>query len=587
VRPSVPEANVVVKDWRRAELKVALCYPSYYRVGMAGLPVRLLYALFNSREDVVCERFFLPGEGLETPMPLSLESGRPLPDFDVIAFTLQYEWDYLNVVRMLLSSGIKPDRLARAREGGPIVVAGGPCAVENPLPMSKFVDVFAVGEAEALLDPLVDGLKEVLSYGRRSSLADLASVEGLYVPSAPRKAKRVWVKRLDEAPVPTAQVIPLVRQDSPLCPPFGRTFNLELTRGCGRGCRFCLIDHITRPRRDRSVEKAIELLDEGLGLTPADKALLIGAGISDHEGLLDVCEHLASSGVAFSVPSIRPDGVSEELTRLLARGGQRRLTIAPDGPTPRLRSVINKCMDDDVVLDACRAVLSGGMSAVKLYFIIGLPGETRSDVKAIAELAKRVADLGFGPKCVHLSINPLVPKPWTPFQWLGMASLSYVRSCLKLVRSELKGDPRITLDGVDPRRAVLQAVLSLGGPELGQAIELAATYGGGLGAWRRALRELGLSLSRYLAPKEPGEPLPWEGAVEVGLNRSWLLREYERSLAGEPTPPCWVECSSCGVCERGGGQGGVQEEVPPPGEGDGGAGHGHIHIRREVGRGGR
>lgn len=551
MRARVPEANVVIKDWRRAELKVALCYPSYYRVGMAGLPVRLLYALFNSREDVVCERFFLPGEGLEDPVPLSLESRRPLSDFDVIAFTLQYEWDYVNAIWMLLSSGIRPDRVARARDRGPLVVAGGPCAVENPLPLSKFIDVFAIGEAEALLDPLVDGLKDVLSSGQREAVADLADIDGLYVPWAPERARRVWVRDLDSALAPVAQVVPLVGPGSPLCPPFGRTFNLELTRGCGRGCRFCLIDHITRPRRDRSINKAIEVLDEGLRLTPADKALLIGAGVSDHDGLLAICEHLASSKTAFSIPSIRPDRVSEDLASLLARGGQRRLTIAPDGPTPRLRSVINKPVDDEQVLDACRMALSVGLVAVKLYFIIGLPGETKDDIRAIARLAKQVADLGFGPRCVHLSINPLVPKPWTPFQWLGMASPSYVRSCLRLIRSELRGDPRITLDGLDPRRARLQAILSLGGPELGPAIELAAAYGGGLGAWRRAFREAGLDPSRYLAPKDLSELLPWEEAVEVGLNRAWLLREYERSLAGEPTPPCWVECSSCGVCGRG------------------------------------
>ena len=543
----MPEANVIVKDWRRADLRIALCYPNVYRVGMAGLPIRLLYALFNAREDVVCERFFLPGEGLDTPEPLSLESGRPLRDFDVVAFTFQYEWDYVNALRMLLMAGIELRREERASSGGPIVLAGGPCVMENPMPMADFVDVFAVGDAEALVGPVVEALKEAVGRGR-GALRDLADIRGLYIPSVGRRAQRIWFSKLDEAFVPEAQVLPLVPEESPLSSPFGRTFNLELTRGCGRGCRFCLIDHITRPRRDRSVEKALELVQEGLRLTPAEKVLIIGAGVSDHKGLCDVCEALASEDIKFSIPSVRPDKVSEELASLLARGGQRRLTIAPDGATPRIRDVLNKAMDDEVVVDAARAALSGGMRAVKLYFIVGIPGERPEDIRAIVELSKRIADLGFGPQGVHLSVNPLVPKPWTPFQWAGMADIRYVRSCLRLVRSGLRGDVRFVLSGLDPRVARLQAILSLGGPELGKAIELAAIYGGGLGAWRRAFREAGLRPERYLTPRGQDEVFPWEEAIDIGIRRSFLFKEYEKALSGEPTPPCWVECSRCGVC---------------------------------------
>ena len=550
MRPRVPEANVIVKDWRRADLRVALCYPNIYRVGMAGLQVRLLYALLNSREDVLCERFFLPGGGLDTLVPLSLESGRPLTDFDVVAFTFQYEWDYLNAASMLLRAGIRPEREERARSGGPIVVAGGPCVVENPMPLHDLVDVFAIGDAEVLLGTLLDGLKDVLASPSPGALRDLADVRGLFVPGASERAERVWLSSLDKSPVPLAQVLPLVPDDSPLASPFGRTFNLELTRGCGRGCRFCLIDHITRPRRDRSLEDVLSAVEEGLRLTPAEKVLLIGAGASDHPELLAACEGVVALGAKLSVPSLRPDVVSEELVRVLVAGGQRRLTIAPDGATPRLRRVINKPVEDEQVLEACRLALEGGLRAVKLYFMVGLPGETEEDVRAIGKLVRRVADLGFGPGCVHVSVNPLVPKPRTPFQWLGMADLAYARRCLKLIRSAVGRDRRVVLDGLDPRAARLQAILSLGGRELGKAIVLAASYGGGLGAWRRAVKELQLDVDRYLAPKEPGEPLPWD-AIDVGVRSSWLAREYEKAFKEETTPPCWEECTECGVCGRG------------------------------------
>ena len=211
---------------------------------------------------------------------------------------------------------------------------------------------------------------------------------------------------------------------------------------------------------------------------------------------------------------------------------------------------INKPVEDEQVLEACRLALEGGLRAVKLYFMVGLPGETEEDVRAIGELVRRVADLGFGPGCVHVSVNPLVPKPRTPFQWLGMADLAYVRRCLKLIRSAVGRDRRVVLDGLDPRVARLQAILSLGGRELGRAIVLAASYGGGLGAWRRAVRELGLDVDRYLAPKEPGAPLPWD-VIDVGVRPSWLAREYEKAFKEETTPPCWEKCTECGVCRRG------------------------------------
>jgi len=511
VMRGIPEANVVKKDWRRVDLRVALCYPNIYRVGMTGLPIRLLYALLNSREDVACERFFKPT--LDEPL-LSLESHQPLWKFDVVAFSLQYEWDYANALWMLMESGIPPRSGERGKEH-PIVIAGGPCAIENPLPLSRHVDLFIIGEAEEVLDRVVDA---VINHGR-DALEELSGERGVYVPSMDEHATRVWVKNLDEAPHPTAQVVPLVDEKSPYMTTFGRAIDLEVTRGCGRGCKFCLIGHTYRPMRHRSLEKLEEILTECVKWTPAGKVSIIGAALSDHPDLEDVCQMVVDMGLELSIPSIRPEAVTERLAELLVGGGQRRVTMAPDAATENLRRAIRKGISEEEIMDAAKTLLKSGVRGLKLYFMVGLPGERREDVDAIAQLARKIADLGYPPKSIHLSINPLVPKPHTPFQREPFADLQYIRECIRRVRQLLKGDRRITINGLDPRQAQIQAALSLGGEELGVVIERAARLGGGLSAWRRAFRECGLDLGRYLGRKPPNVELPWE-RIGINLNRN-------------------------------------------------------------------
>ncbi len=500
----VPELNVIKKDWRKVNVKVALCYPNVYRAGMTGLTVKLLYGLLNSREDTLCERFFIPTLREEWR---SLESNQPLNKFDIVAFTLQYEEDYPNVLRMLLESGI-PLRIENRHEDDPLVIAGGPCATGNPEPLADYIDLFVIGEAESVIDDLLDEVK--ISEKPRKRVEELADLRGVYSPRFSDTAERVWVRNLDETFHPLAQQVPLVEDGSPYLPIFGRTFDVEAVRGCNRACRFCLIGHIWRPKRERSLENLISIIDRGIKYTPVGKISLIGASLFDYQHLEDLCEAIVSRGYDLSIPSLRPEIITERLADLLARGHQRTVTVAPDAASGKTRRVIGKIIEEESLINAAEILLNRGVKRLKMYFMIGLPEETPEDVIAIAEVSRRVADVGYGFRSIHLSINPLIPKPHTPFQWRKTPSVSYVRGCMKLIREELKGDRRFIISTLDPRHVQIQALLSLGDRKVGRAIEFVARHGGGLGTWRRAFKEYGISLERYIGEKDPGEPMPWD-----------------------------------------------------------------------------
>jgi len=500
----VPELNVIKKDWRKVDVKIALCYPNIYRAGMTGLTVKLLYTLLNAREDTLCERFFVPTlrEGWR-----SLESNQPLNKFDIVAFTLQYEEDYPNVVRMLLKSGIPP-RIENRREDDPLIIAGGPCATGNPEPLADYIDLFVIGEAEPVMDKILDEFKG--SRRPRKRIEELADLKGVYLPNVSDTAERVWVRNLNEALHPLTQQIPLVEEESPYMPIFGKAFTVEVVRGCYRSCRFCLIGHIWRPKRERSFENLISIIDKGTKYTPVNKISLIGASLFACQHLEDLCEFIVSRGFELSVSSLNPESITERLADSLRRGNQRTVTVAPDAATVKMRSVIDKMMREEALISAAKILLSHGVKQLKMYFMIGLPEESPEDIIAIAELSKKVADVGYGSRSIHLSINPLIPKPHTPFQWIKTSSVPYLRECLKLIRKELKGDGRFIISTLDPRHAQIQALLSLGDREVGRAIEFVARRDGGLGSWRRALKECGINLERYVGEKDSREPMPWD-----------------------------------------------------------------------------
>ncbi len=520
---SVSEVNVVRKDWRYVDLRIALCYPNLYRAGMSGLTIQLLYALFNSREDVVCERFFLPPA---SEPPLSLESRQPLSRFDIVALSLQYEEDYINALRMLLNAGIELD--PRRRRLKPLIVAGGPCATENPEPLRDLFDLFIIGEIEPILNEFIAEVKAAIEVGDVENLQGRA---GFLTPQA-ESTSRVWVENFDQSPHPLAQIVPEAKPSSPYFPAFGRAFSVEVVRGCGRGCRFCLIGCIGGPRRERSLRRVEEILEEGLRYTPVHRVALIGAGVSDYSKLGELCSYLVDRKLEVAVPSLNAAKVDEELVRLLVKGGQRTLTVAPETGSDRLRRVMNKRIGNEQILEAARAAYMGGMHNIKLYFMVGLPGEAEEDLKAIVDLSRQIADMGFGRRAVRLSVNPLIPKPHTPFQFCGLAPLNHLRRALKLIKVGLRGDSRFEIEGYDPRHAQIQAMLSLGDRRLGSVLVKVASYGRGLGSWRRALKEEGLSLESYTAPKTVGERFPWH-SINIGVSEEYIVKEFRRAVCSD------------------------------------------------------
>jgi radical SAM superfamily enzyme YgiQ (UPF0313 family) len=497
----IPEKNVVKKDWRRVELKVGLCYPNIYRAGMSGLTVQLLYALLNSRDDVACERFFFP---TEEESILSLESHQPLTRFDVIAFTFQYEEDYVNALKMLTASGIELDR--RRRAANPLLIAGGPCITENPLPLSDFFDIFIIGELEPILETFVDGLKHSI---RERTTETLEGQRGFLIPDA-SAAVRSWLRDLDKGPHPVAQVLPKVENKSTYMPVFGRTFTVEAVRGCQHTCSFCLISRIGRPMRARSLPKLEEIISEGIRLTGVNKVSLIGAGISYHPKLEEICEYVVGNGWEISVPSFNVEIVTDRLVQCLVRGGQRTMTFAPEAGSERLRKVVGKGFSNKEIIDVARKALRGGIKQIKQYFMVDLPTETEDDVEEIVHLSKQIADIGFGKRGVRLSVNPMIPKPYTPFQFSEAVSPSHLKEALDKVKRDAHRDARLTVDAFNVKHAHIQDLLSRGSENLGFVLRRVAEYGGSLGSWRKALGERDVDFKEYVSVKEIGDGVEWQ-----------------------------------------------------------------------------
>jgi radical SAM superfamily enzyme YgiQ (UPF0313 family) len=558
-----PLARGAVRKDPGGRLSVALCYPNAERLGMANLGLHAVYRLLNEDPGARCERVFLP-EGPEAPR--SVESGTPLGDFDVIAFTLSFEEDFGHVLALLGRAGL-PLRAADRDGSHPLVVAGGIATQINPEPVAPFLDAVLIGEGEVLVPPFLAFLGAAARASRPELLRALARLPGAYVPGlydveyADTRAGGGWVTRFaprDGAPervtrryvedlsrVATSRVV-----DSPGAQ-FGDLWLTEVARGCLWGCRFCAAGFVQRPYREVDLE--VLRAEARKGIERGLRVGLVGPDTSDYSGLDALTCFIGEQGGTFSPSSLRVDAITPALAGRMAAGGERSITLAPEAGTPRLRQVINKDFPDDRVVEAAAHALGQGMQHVKLYFMCGLPTETEEDVLGMARLALRIRDEVMAPRAkvtgrmgrITLSVNPFVPKPWTPFQWVPMAD----EGCLKAKRRVLERALRprgVDVDFFSPREAALQTLLSRGDRRCADLLELAHRETGGdlRAALRRWPHDPDFFVHREAAV---AERLPWD-FIDQGLEKRFLAREMARGLGARVTPRCAVEtCRACGL----------------------------------------
>ena len=556
------EANAADKDRSACRLSVALAFPDAYEVGMSHLGLQILYAILNARPHICAERVYAPWPDMEARLrerglPLAtLESGTPLRAFDLIGFSLQYELSYTNVLTML-DLGRVPLRAKDRREGDPIVIAGGPCAF-NPLPMAPFFDAFVIGEGEEVISEIADVLLEAKGKNRRREeiLERLGVLGGLYVPARFRGGSRVrkrLVADLDRWHHPLRPVVPLMNT-------IHDRISLEIARGCTRGCRFCQAGMVWRPVRERNPSTLLTMAEEALRATGYDEISLLSLSAGDYsriEPLLgELMNRYSGRRVALGLPSLRVETLTPRLIEEIRRVRKTSFTIAPEAGTQRLRDIINKGNTEADLLETARRVFEGGWKSIKLYFMIGLPGERGEDLEGIADLAHRVMREGRG-RQVNVGLSTLVPKPHTPFQWVRQIGLEETLAAQGHLKRRL-ANRNISFKWHDARMSLLEGLFSRGDERLADLVEQAWLLGARFDGWsdrflferwEEALRQSGIRLEEHLRERGTAELLPWE-MVDAGLDREFLLAEYEKSLRGEATPDCRREgCRGCGVCD--------------------------------------
>src|SRR6266478_423561 len=543
------EQGTVYRDWG-GRVSIALVYPNAYAVGMSNLGFQTIYRHLNALPDVVCERVFLPEPAdleemrrTSTP-PQSLESQRPLTDFQLIGFSVTYEGDYVNVLRLLELAGI-PLRAVERRAHDPLILMGGVCAFSNPEPIAPFMDFFVVREGEELVGELMQAYRE--GYRERETFLDgLVGLEGIYIPERhdvsyagdgivadvkPRQGAPAVVSKRRLKQVDAFRTIAAVKTPNA---EYGHMALLEVGKGCGRGCRFCLEGQVYRPVRHRSVAALSATIAE-LAAQGEKRIGLVGACVSDYPWIGELLKVVEDNGMELSISSLRADSLTEDLAASLARGGHRTLTIAPEAGTERLRRAIRKAITDEQILAACDLVRAQGIPNLKTYFMIGQPTETDDDVTAIPDLARRMLERlrvldpsgkPFGR--LTLSVSSFVPKPWTPFQWAPFDGAASLQAKLEIVKRGVRRFSNVRVLHENPREAALQALLARGDRRVGDFLELAASHEGD---WRRALREWEGDAAFYTTRHRPiEERLPWDH-FDVGVKKAGLLREWERAAA--------------------------------------------------------
>ena len=579
------EYNQIIKDKEKVDIRLAFCFPDTYEIGMSNLGMSILYHTMNSLDYVWCERVFAPwGDMFEemkkAGLPLyALESGDSVGEFDAVAFSIGYEMAYTTVLDMLDMSGI-PLRSADRPDLLPLVFAGGTACV-NPEPMAPFMDLFVIGEGEEMNNELLALLHKAKLEGwsKHAFLTKAAQIGGVYVPSlydveykangtlasvtakdgAPEKVTKRIVEDFDAAPFPTNPIVPSTEV-------VHDRVNLELFRGCVRGCRFCQAGHVYRPIRAKKPETLIRQGIETLKNTGHEDVTLLSLSTSDYrplpelcDGLLDYCE---GRSIGLSLPSLRADNFSMEIMERLQKVRKSGLTFAVEGGSQRLRDAINKNVTEEDLLNTCRIAFEGGWNSVKLYYMLGLPTETDEDIVGIAEMANQVLhcwrqyakNKNRGVK-ITISTSCFIPKPHSPFQWEAQISIEEYLRRVNLLRSSIVAR-NVTYNWHDAETSLIEAALSRADRRVADVIEEVWRSGGRLDAWTdyfsferwmKAFEKCGVDAAFY-ANRElsTDELLPWD-VIDVGVRKAHLLRERQRCYESTLSPDCRKQCSACGA----------------------------------------
>ncbi|HSQ78004.1 MAG TPA: TIGR03936 family radical SAM-associated protein, partial [Nitrospirota bacterium] len=562
-------------DLSKVKTKICLFFPDTYEIGMSHLGLRILYFILNSRQDTACERVFSPWHDYEKKLraanrPLtSLESNLPLAQFDIIGITLQYELSYSNILAGLDLARI-PLRSAERTDAHPVIIAGGPCAV-NPGPLSDFIDVFFIGEAEEAIHELIE-LKQAHA-DRRQFLEAISRRDGFFVPAFGKAVvRRRHLRSIESAPYPDRPILPLMK-------PVHDRVTVEVARGCIRGCRFCQAGIIYRPFRERSPERVKNILQESLACTGYEELSLASLSSGDYSAIqplvVELMEKYRDGRISVSLPSLRVGTLTPEMIEAIAGTRKTGFTLAPEAGTERLRRVINKPVSDLDLLGAAETIFKNGWSVLKLYFMIGLPTETDEDLDGIIRLGLEL--LACGKRLskrqvqINISVSTFVPKPHTPFQWLGQASLEEIRRKQAYLDKGLRRRG-ISLKPHNPETSLLEGAFARGDQALGRVLEEANALGCRFDGWSEsfdfakwtdAFRKCGLDPAAY-ACRSFGmdEGLAWDN-VQSGVTKEFLKREYRRALEAELTENCRVKCEHCGIGCKDGGTTAFGKPAPP------------------------
>lgn len=589
------EWNVEKKDWDSVRLRTVFAFPDIYEVGMSHLGLSIIYHLVNDREDFLMERVFAPWTDMEEQLrkhnlPLfSLESYKPLSEFDVIGFTLQYEMSFSNILNILDLGGV-PLECAQRTDSHPLVIAGGPCAY-NPEPLADFIDVFVIGEGEEVTLEVMETIarhREARGgkMERDKLLEELLEVKGVYIPKfytvsyladgkiesikpnhpkAPQVIAKRFIKNLDEAFFPTKPIVPYLEvvHDRAV---------LEVLRGCTRGCRFCQAGMLYRPVREREPEVLKEQAEKLIRNTGYNEISLTSLSTSDYTCIEPVIKELldkySEEGIGVSLPSLRVDSFSMNLAKEVQRVRRSSLTFAPEAGTQRLRDVINKGVTEENLMEVTEAAFREGWHKIKLYFMLGLPTETNEDLDGIADLAYKVLNLGDrirkelglkGPQPqVTISVAGFVPKAHTPFQWVPQASLKELQEKQQYLKNKIR-NRRINYNYHDAQLSFVEAIFAKGDRRLGKALLTAWQKGCKFDGWSQhfkfetwleAIEEEGLD-PRWYAYRELkyDDILPWEH-IDMGVKKQYLIKEHQKAMEFAVTGDCrFKHCTVCGVCQ--------------------------------------